>query len=250
MTALSRTARYLWNFLMCKKKNSLSPIVFPTLTTPSCVYEVFTDGGLPLFFEKILLFSLVRQVLDNNIVLSREIITTFDQVAADVFPRVKKYNEHHYKKIQLAFEKLKAIHFCARGNDQVEYFSMIDVLVLDHVTKDITIIFSTRYLQTLVETKFYSYIIFDEYRKLRSTIAIRLYDFLSHVLHDRTTVFVPINDLIRGMDIRNQKYISKILIQFKSATRNINKNTYIKFEFSYDKQTQVCQFTRIAHLDT
>lgn len=214
-------------------------------------YELKSSEGLPVRFDKLVLYYLLHKLSLNNPTNNTEIITTRYEIAKNVFFQEKNFSKAKYDRIMLALKRWKAITIKFEGvflealnNFSVRYFAIIDSVILDKITKKLSIKFNDLYIKQLQETKFYKCINYDEYKKLSRPISTRLYEILQKKFLCECTWFVYIDSLAEQLTLGKRTYPSQILAALNPAISEINNQSSLKIEFSYNKETGICVFKK------
>lgn len=214
-------------------------------------YELKSAEGLPVRFDKIVLYYLLHVLSKETDLNSVEITTTRYAIAKNVFSQTKNFSKAKYDRIMLALKRWKAIMIKFEGiffegeNNTIKYFAVIDCVSLDKETNKLTISFNASYIKQLKETKFYKFIDFLEYKKLTRPVSIRLYEILTKSFMLQSVWFIYVDNLGELLTLGKRAFPSQILVALRPAITEINKNSKLKFEFLYNKESNVCIFKKM-----
>lgn len=213
-------------------------------------YELKSAEGLPVRFDKIVLYYLLHKLTKESDLNSIEIVTTRYEIAKNVFSQNKNFSKAKYDRIMLALKRWKAIFIKFEGvfvegdNLTVKYFAVLDLVSLDRKTNKLTISFNNSYIKQLKETKFYKCINFLVYKKLVRPVSIRLYEILVKSFMFQSVWFIYVDKLCEALTLGKRAFPSQILVALKPAITEINKKANLQFDFSYDKASGICIFKK------
>ena len=217
-----------------------------TIEKPHGTYHVSTTekaDRLPDRVDKMVLYSLLLSKKKN-------IKTTRYRIAKAVFGKDAPF---YYDKVILALErwmwigiKFEGTFYEGDGHSK-RGFHIIDnykLIPKDKRGEELTIRINSDFFKQLEETGFFKYLDFEEFKKLRSPVTARMYEILIKTFKDRTIWKIGIMLLAEKLTL-NRVHPSQILIKLKSAIKEINKKTNLKFTMDYDPEKQLCTFTLI-----
>jgi hypothetical protein len=111
------------------------------------------------------------------------------------------------------------------------------------------IYFNEQYLEQLRNTNYFKLINFDEYKLLKRPVSARLYEILIKTFKDRDIWQIGIVRLAEKLTLE-KRYPSQILEKLQPAVNEINKNTGLKVNLDYNKETHICTFTKVKPIDS
>lgn len=214
-------------------------------------YEIKSAEGLPVKFDKIVLYYLLHKLSKEVNLNSDEITTTRYDIAKNVFSQSKNFSQAKYDRIMLALQRWKGIIIKFDGlfyedeNHSVKYFAVIDIVSLDKKTNKLFIKFNPVYIRQLKESKTYKYIDFTEYKKLSRPVSARLYEILIKKFLYEDIWCIDIYQLGEELTLGKRSYPSQVLVALEPAIEEVNLHSSMKCEFSYNKSDDICIFKKI-----
>jgi hypothetical protein len=216
-------------------------------------YEIKSSEGIPVRFDKVVLYYLLHKLSADNDLNSAEVVTTRYEISKNVFSQEKNFSKAKYDRIMLALRRWKAIYIRFEGvfleesgNFTEKYFAIIDSVVLDKKTKKLWIRFNDLYIKQIRESRLYKTIDFEVYKTIMRPVAIRLYEILMSRFLLEKKWLVYIDDLGEQLTLGKRAYPSQILVALKPAIKEINSKANLGLEFSYIKETGICVFKKIS----
>lgn len=215
-------------------------------------YELKSTEGLPVRFDKVVLYYLLHKLSIDSDLNSVEITTTRYDIAKNVFSQEKNFSKAKYDRIMLALKKWKALVIKFEGifyegdNFTVKYFAVIDYVSLDKKTNKLSIKFNDLYIKQIKETKYYKLINFIEYKKMTRPVSIRLYEILIKNFIYENTWAIYIDTLGEKLTLGKRAFPSQILVALMPAINEINEHSQLRIEFCYDKESDICIFKKLS----
>ena len=211
---------------------------------------------LPDRNDKIVLYYLLHELFSNIKLNSSKIITTRYKIAKNIIGNKKNICKANYERIMLSLERWTGIFIkfegvFYNGDDYTNrYFHIIDNVILNKKTKELSIKFNEEYIKQLRETNYFKFINFNEYKKLKRPVSARLYEILIKTFKDRDTWQIGIVKLAEKLTLEKRKnidnyYPSDVIIKLISALNEINKQTELHIKLDYNKKTRICTFTKV-----
>lgn len=223
---------------------------------PHGKYEMISPLGLPKHVDKIVLYALIHKLYREKKLKSYVLNTVRYEIAKDVFPGLKSFGKNKYSRIMQALKKWTALSIEFDGlfygdERSIRYFHILDEVVFRPKSGELMIKFNESYVTQLRETKFYKLIDFEQYRKLSRTASARLYEVLVKSFKNRNEWAINIQSLAEKLTFEKREkahvyYPSDVLRHLNPAVKEINKKTDLQIEFSYNKETGVCIFNKLA----
>ena len=198
---------------------------------------------LPIRKDKVVLYTLLGEITRNSF-KTNEITTTRYKLAKYVYNRVPTTSQ--YNGIIKSLKRWFGVRVIFEGlfYNGKEYTSKGFGIIDDYeVEKDgkLRVRFNKEYLNYIKDTNYYKYVNFEEYRKLKRPVSVRLYELLIKTFKDRKIWKIDIKKLAEKLTLE-LKYPSHIYAVIKPAINEINRNTELSIELEYDKDTKVCTF--------
>jgi hypothetical protein len=216
-------------------------------------YELKSSEGLPVRFDKIVLYYLLHQLSNVANINDLELITTRYEIAKNVFSQQKNFSKQKYDRIMLSLKRWKAITIRFEGiflekdlNLTLKYFSVVDTISLDKKTNELHIRFNDQYIQQLRESPFHRHVDFKEYKQLTRPVSARLYEiFMRRFLADNLWL-IYVETLGEQLTLGKRDYPSQIVAAVKPAIQEINKYCQLQVKFDFYKETGICSFANIT----
>lgn len=219
------------------------------------IYKISTSlDSLPCRVDKLILYYFLWKLWKESKFKSTKTIAIRYQAAIDIFDLNYKPSNHHYKKIMDSLEKWTNVNISFKGifyegdSYTTRFFGIIDDVILDENTKKLYIKFNEQYIKQLEETKFYKYIDYNEYKKLKRPVSARLYEILIKTFKDRNIWQIAIIKLAEKLTL-SEIFASQILKKLTPAITEININTELHINLEYDQETKICTFTKWDMVD-
>lgn len=120
---------------------------------------------------------------------------------------------------------------------KIKEFSIInDWHVVDGDDKKITIEFNTSWLEKIKSSSFFKFVSFDQLKRIKSPIALRLYEILTKTFYKRSEWEIGVHKLADKIPMAETQY-SHIVPKIKTAISKINDNVSdIQVELNVIKQ--------------
>jgi len=225
-----------------------SSITKYSLEKDNGTYEISTSSNkLPDRIDKLILYYLMLVLFENN--FEDEISVTRYRVVKNVFSC--KGATFYYNRILKSLERWHGISVKFEGiffngeNHTTRGFHIIDSYKFDHKTGEIMIRFNKNYVEQIKSSNYYKLIDFNEVKKLKRDISVRLYEILTK---QSLPWHIGVKKLAEKLTL-NKKYPSDILSKLYPAINEINKNTDLKVLFSSEKNKEgktICIFEKMV----
>jgi hypothetical protein len=211
-------------------------------------YILSTSKKLPERIDKIILYYLLHITLPTK---KNKLSTTRYNILKNTIGRIsrKDYNKlidslKRWLAVSIEFEGVfyEGDKYTTRG------FHILDGYKLDENGR-LEIYFNEQYLEQLRNTNYFKLINFDEYKRLRRPVSVRLYEILVKTFKDRDQWQIGIIKLAEKLTL-TERYPSQILKKLIPAVNEINKNTGLKIHLHYNKETHICTFTKVRQTDS
>ena len=213
-------------------------------------YKITTSAdSLPNRFDKIVLYCLLCKLFNTTQFESLQIKVSRYKIAKSSFYKREKIGRNEYERVMLSLKRWLnlSVEFYGVFYDGDKYktrgFHIVDGYELDD-KGELRIDFNRQYIEQLRETNFYKLINFEEYRRLAKPTSARLYEILIKTFKDRYVWKIDIIKLGEKLTL-SKRYPSQILEKLVPAVNEINRKTELKVTLDYNKQTQVCTFTKV-----
>ena len=233
------------NWLVSEKK---APKTYK-IERPHGTYVISTTEDidrLPDRTDKIMLYYLISYLMKDDF-KNRVVEISRYRIAKDVLGSFK------YDRIMLSLQRWHNISISFKGNFydgdsySTRFFHVIDNVILKE--NKLKIYFNIDFLEQLRSTNYFKLINFDEYKLLKRPVSARLYEILIKTFKDRDIWQISIIKLAEKLTLA-EEYPSQILKKLIPAINEITKKTGLKIHFDYNKETQVCTFTKVKPLDS
>ena len=149
-------------------------------------------------------------------------------------------NKQWYERLEDSLERWKkvSIEFIGNFYDGESYenisFGIIDSWSIHEKTKKLNIVFSSFFITMMRGKGFFKYINFNEFKKLRSPLATRLYEILLNSFEESNIWKINAMQLAEKIPMK-EKYPAHIVPRIKAALNRINENIDIKFTLEVDQ---------------
>ena len=204
---------------------------------------------LPDKADKIILYYLITLILKTK---SNKLETTRYNILKNSIGRVSK---KEYKKLIDSLDRWLALKIKFQGifYDGDSYttrgFHILDGYKLNQDGK-LEIYFNEQYLEQLKNTNYFKLVNFNEYKLLKKPVSARLYEILIKTFKDRNIWKIHIIKLAEKLTLEkrnncNTYYPSDVIIKVNPSVSEIRRNTNLKVELDYNKQTHICTFTKL-----
>ncbi len=213
-------------------------------------YELKCSHGLPVRFDKLVLYYLLHKLLKESDFNSCEISITRYEIAKNVFSQSKNFSKAKYDRIMLALKRWQAVvinfggSFFEVDGFKEKCFTILDGVTFDKKTKKISIIFNALYIHQLKETRLYNYINFYAYKKLARPVSMRLYELLLKSFMFQSIWFIYLDSLCDVLTLGKRTFPSQALVALKPAIEEVNTKAHLHFDFTYDKASGICVFKK------
>ena len=230
------------NWVLSSKENCY------TIEKENGRYVLSTSKKLPERIDKITLYYLLHIVLPTK---SNKLSITRYKILKNTIGRISKkdYDKlidslKRWLAVTIEFEGIfyEGDSYTKRG------FHILEGYKLDENGR-LEIFFNEQYLEQLRKTNYFKLINFDEYKLLKRPVSARLYEILIKTFKDRDIWQISIIKLAEKLTLA-EEYPSQILKKLIPAINEITKKTGLKIHFDYNKETQVCTFTKVKPLDS
>ena len=197
-----------------------------------------------------MLYFLLLKISDSTRITNDTVNTTRYEIAKNVLFQDKNFSAAKYNRIMFALKKWKAIYIRYEGTFTdsyypiIKFFSIIDSVVLNKKTNDLSIKFNEHYIAQLNSPHYHRRINFYEYKQLIRPVSARLYEILAAHLEWEEVWSVNIAQFGEMLTLTKRMYPSQILSAVKPAIKEINQKTRITFHFDYDQIHSICIFKK------
>lgn len=217
-------------------------------------YEISCPEGLPTRFDKVVLYFLLHKYFQQENCL--KVSTTRYEIAKNVLFQEKNFSQSKYNRIMLALKRWQSTYirfestFFNREDKNVstyaavKYFSILDSVVLNKETNELTATFNEHYMAQLKNSQFHRAVNFHEYKLLTRPVSARLYEILLKHLFIEKIWCVDIAELGEQLTLEKRSYPSHVIAAIKPAINDINLHTSIAFSFDYDKKRSLGIFSK------
>ena len=217
------------------------------------VYIISTTDNvdrLPDRTDKIILYYMLKDIVQTQ---NSRLVTTRYNILKNTFGNTSK---QYYERIIVSLNRWLGITVLFDGNFfendlyKKRGFHILDGYELVEKTGELIIDFNRQYLEQLRNTNYFKLINYDEYKRLKKPIAVRLFEILNKTFKDRDIWKIHIIKLAEKLTLEKRKncktyYPSDVLIRVNPAVTEIRKNTNLNVELDYNKQTHICTFIKI-----
>lgn len=217
-------------------------------------YEIKSPEGLPSRFDKVVLYFLLHKISGPTKIITDTVYTTRYEIAKNVLFQEKNFSAAKYNRIMLALKKWKAIYVRYEGTfidshyPVIKMFSIVDSIVLNKKTNELSIKFNEHYIKQLNSPHYRRFIVFEEYKQLVRPVSARLYEILAAHLEWQDIWSVNINQFGQMLTLAKCAYPSQILAAVRPAIKEINQKTRLVFRFDYDRERAICIFKKMRVL--
>lgn len=194
---------------------------------------VYRSGyKVPIKTDAIFLLYLLLQSQKNG--YAEEITLTRYQILRDCDLDVN-YQWYDRLKDSLKRWKMVGIEFAGTFYDGNNYqainFGVIDSWSIHEKTKELKVVFSSSFIKMMLGKGFFKYVNFNEFKKLRSPLATRLYEILTKSYQGRDEWEIEACLLAQKIPMA-ERYPAHIVPKIRVAVDRINRSTNMKFNFS------------------
>ena len=199
-------------------------------------YKYEASGGIPSKVDMIFLYSLLNISQTNG---------WNDELRFSEYHILKfcgmNQTENRKKRLKKSLEKWKRVTISFSGtfynNKDYSYieFGVIDDWVLEKNDNKLEIRLNKRWLEKIRDSKYFKYVSFDHIKKLKSPLALRLYELVSKTFFKRISWEIDIFKLALKIPM-TEKYMAHIVPKIQAATKRINEKTDLKIVVEVVKQ--------------
>ena len=199
-------------------------------------YKYEASGGIPSKVDMQFLYSMLHLSQSKNwnyeLIFSEYYILNFCGMAPSK-ERKKRFKE--------SLEKWKRVTISFSGTfyDNKEYlymeFGIIDSWKIQKNDNKLKISLNKDWVQKVKNSKFFKYISFDQIKKLKSPLALRLYEILCKTFFQRTSWEINVLKLAQKIPM-SEIYFSDIVPKIKAATKRITEKTDLNISLKVIKQ--------------
>ena len=205
---------------------------------------------LPDRLDKIILYYLMSLLMKNDFE-DRIVDVSRYQIAKEAL------GSFRYDRIMLGLRRWHKVSIDFNGTfyDGDGYstrsFHIIDDIILKN--NNLKIFFNVQFLEQIRASQYFKLINFNEYKRLKKPTSARLYEILVKTFKDRGVWHINIIKLAEKLTIEKRKnidtyYPSDVIVKLTPAVNEINKKTDLKIKFNYNKETQICTFTKVKQV--
>ena len=202
---------------------------------------------LPDKTDKIMLYYLMSYLMENNF-KDRLVEISRYRIAKDALGSFK------YERIMLGLRRWHNISIKFHGifydgdGYSTRYFHIIDNVILKD--NKLKIFFNIDFLEQIKASQYFKLINFNEYKRLKKPTSARLYEILVKTFKDRQIWHISIIKLAEKLTLEKRKnidnyYPSDVIVKLIPAVNEINRQTELNVKLDYNKQTQICTFTKV-----
>ncbi len=218
-----------------------------TIIQKNGTYEIKCIEGLPVKFDKLVLYYLLHIFFETDNLTHNRIELTRYLIAKNI-----GYSDFMgktiYTRIMLALRRWKSIFINFEGifyegnKKSIRYFSVIDSVILDKSTGKLSIDFNAQYILQLRNSACFALIDFEEYRLLERPISARLYEILLFNFQATEIWAIHIIELAEKITIEKRSYPSQVSAALLPAIAEIIEKTTLQFSYTYNKKDGFCIF--------
>src|SRR3990172_1701505 len=239
------------NWLISKRN---SPKTY-TIKKDNGEYVISTTENidrLPDRIDKIILYYLMSLLMKNNFE-DRVVDVSRYQIAKEALGSLR------YDRIMLGLRRWHKVSIDFNGTfyDGDGYstrcFHIVDDVILKN--NNLKIFFNVQFLEQIKASQYFKLINFNEYKRLKRPVSARLYEILIKTFKDRDIWQIGIIKLAEKLTLEKREgkenyYPSDLIIKLRPAINEINKNTGLKINFNYNKETHICTFAKVKPIDS
>lgn len=147
------------------------------------------------------------------------------------------FDSKWYDRLEDSLERWKMVGIKFEGsfydghNYQAINFGIIDSWSIHEETKELKVVFSPSFIKMMLGKGFFKYINFTEFKKLRSSLATRLYEILTKSYQGREEWSIESGLLAQKIPMA-ERYPAHIVPKIRAAVNRINRSTGMCFNFS------------------
>ena len=193
-------------------------------------YKYEASGGIPSKVDMQFLYSMLHLSQSENwnyeLNFSEYYILNFCGMTP---------SKERKKRLKESLEKWKrvTIFFSGTFYDNKEYlcmeFGIIDSWKIRNNDNKLKVRLNKEWMQKIRDSKFFKYISFDQIKKLKSPLALRLYEILCKTFYNRTVWEIDIFKLAQKIPM-SEKYMAHIVPKIQAATRRITNTTELNIK--------------------
>lgn len=216
------------------------------------VYKIKTNRGtftlsssasnrLPSSKDRIIFYYFIRELAKKDFDI-RTIITNRHIVSMEIWGASSgRYNEmiieslERYKGLTAKFENI----FYDGFEYKIKMFGFIDNF---HLKKNgsLSVVFNEELINQLKKSEYYRLVNYEEIKKLRSNIAIRLYEYL---LKQKFPFKIGVVKLGNKLTLAKSRLYQSVIIKTLNRTLDeVNLKTSLNIDFKYNQTTKIITF--------
>lgn len=230
-------------------------------------YEMSCREGLPDHHDMLVFYSALSMLWKQRKGINKvdwdeskekyELNTTRYAVAKLIYKDVAGLSSEQYQSIVKSLAKwvtfnvdFKGVFYKTKSHGWAS-FGLINTVVFEHESNHLYIDFNKSYVDQIEESDFYSFVDLDELKEITAASAGRLYQLLSINFDNRSKWQIELQKLAEKLTLRKRPkakkyYASEVLKKIKSGIDEINKKTTLRFNYSYNTETCVFTFRKVA----
>ena len=198
-------------------------------------FEINTALEPPTRFDYQILLGLMKQSEGDD--WNKEVKTTRNALLKTCgFPRSKA----RYERLEYSLQKW--LHSTCKWDgcfyDGKEYsimrFNILQAWKLNKETRKLSITFTDEFIARIAQSKYYHYIDIKKIGRLKSHLAIRLFEIIKSFLPRKNRWSIDCIKLVKKIPME-VKYISQAIPKIKAAIKKINKETSISLRMEVVK---------------
>jgi len=212
-------------------------------------YEISTAADrLPGRLDKTVLYYLLFELFSNPNPGDAVVQTSRYAIARGIANST--VNDQLYRQVMRALKRWHGIQIVFVGSfydgtkeKSTRYFHVIDDVV--QIGKSLKVVFNKQFIEQTMNSNYFRNIDFNEYKRLKRPISVRLYEILSKTFSERDAWRIDSIKLGEKLTLSYQ-YPSQIIRTIKPAINEINKNTDfdISIEFNHKKDQTIITFKK------
>jgi hypothetical protein len=216
-------------------------------------YEITTAADrLPGRLDKIILYYLLSELFSGSNPEKGVVETSRYAVAKGITDN--PVNNQIYYQIMRALKRWHGIQIIFAGSfyegkdeKSTRYFHVIEDVIQEK--KSLKVFFNKQFIEQTTNSNYFKNIDFNEYKRLKRPISVRLYEILSKAFAERNAWRIDALKLGEKLTIGEQ-YPSQIIRRVQPAIKEINKNTELSLAmdcYQNEKDQTIICFKRMKH---